>query len=575
MSRSKEVEKGILVARWILLILVMFIIFSLPGAKAASFGWNIRLLRLILIGGAAYTLFLTGMLSFYQSAWYHYAGWVLDFLFYSALVFFTGGGKSVFIFLFYALAFFAGTGRTWMEGISGTLLIFLAYPLFHFMEGRGSLQLGNFLAHGGMVFLAGWCGIGLLPFSRDTSESLEENKDQLLEESYRISRDHIKIMEMREREFGEMMRKFETLMYLNRLMGSTGDMRELMETIVTRARDEMSSQISFLMLIFDKKLKPAYSLGISDLTKDILETPVDQGVLGSVVTTGQPVRMSEKDENSRLKDFVGSVERFKNILCVPLITPQKKEIIGLLAVANSLSGEPYRQDQEEYLASLAGDASMFLRQMSLLADLKAAYADLEKAYLETVLALAQAVEARDKYTRGHIGRVRNYAMKLAKALKVSTQVLSIIAKAAILHDIGKIGTPDSILLKPGKLTDEEFAEMRKHVEQSALILKDLSSMPPEVVKLVRYHHERHDGNGYPDGLKGNEIPIGAQVIAVADVFDALTTDRPYRKGFSIEKALEIMKEASGTQFNPRVLEAFFKLFDEQRKNLELTIEKEP
>ncbi|MFH0801231.1 MAG: HD domain-containing phosphohydrolase [bacterium] len=575
MSHSKEVEKGILVARWILLILVMFVVFSLPGARGDSLGWNMRLLRLILIGGAAYTLFLTGMLSLYQSAWYHYTGWVLDFLFYSALVYFTGGSKSIFVFLFYALAFFAGMGRTWMEGISGTLLIFLASPLFHFMGGRGPLQLSNFLAHGGMVLLSGWCGIGLLPFSRSTSESPVEDRDQLLEESYRISRDHIKAMEAREREFGEIVRKFETLMYLNRLMGSTGDMRELMETIVTRARDEMNSQISFLMLISDNKLKPAYSLGISELTGEILETPVDQGVLGSVVTTGQPVRMSEKDENSRLQEFVGSVEHFRNILCVPLITPQKKEIIGLLAVANSLSGEPYRQDQEEYLASLAGDASMFLRQMSLLADLKSAYADLEKSYLETVFALAQAVELRDKYTRGHIGRVKNYALKLAKELKVPAQVLSVIAKAAILHDIGKIGTPDSILLKPGKLTDEEFAEMRKHAEQSALVLKDLSSMPPEVVKLVRHHHERHDGKGYPDGLKGNEIPVGAQVIAVADVFDALTTDRPYRKGFSVEKALEIMMEASGTQFNPGVLKAFIGLVDEQRKNLELTIEKEP
>jgi len=575
MSHSKEVEKGILIARWILLILVMFVVFSMSGARAASLGWNIWLLRLILIGGAAYTLFLTGMLSLYQSAWYHYAGWVLDFLFYSAIVSFTGGSKSIFIFLFYVLALFAGMGRTWMEGVSGTLLIFLAYPLFHFMGWRGPLQSGNFLLHGGMILLAGWCGIGLLPFSRETSENRVEDKDQLLEESYRISREHIKAMETREREFGEIMRKFETLMYLNRLMGSTGDMRELMETIVTRARDEMNSQISFLMLIFDKKLKPAYSLGISELTGEILETPVDQGVLGSVVTTGQPVRMSEKDENSRLQEFVGAAEHFRNILCVPLITPQKKEIIGLLAVANSLSGEPYHQDQEEYLASLAGDASMFLRQMSLLADLKEAYADLEESYMETVFALAQAVELRDKYTRGHIGRVRNYALKLAKALKVPPKVLEIIAKAAILHDIGKIGTPDSILLKTGKLTDDEFAEMRRHAEQSAIVLKDISSMPPEVMKMIRHHHERHDGKGYPDGLKGNEIPVGAQVIAVADVFDALTTDRPYRKGYPVDEALEIMKEASGTQFNPGVLDAFLKIFDEQRKNLELTIEKEP
>jgi putative nucleotidyltransferase with HDIG domain len=571
-NSDKEIEKGIAVVRWILLLMAAAYVLISPAGKS----WNMGLLRPLLIGGAVYTLLMTLMLSHYRRSGYHYVGWILDLFFYSALVFLTGGSRSTLVFLFYALAYSSGAGQAVIGGLVGTMLVFLSCALIHVLGGRGPARTPDLIAQGCMIALSGWMGIGLPPFSSGSSDGRDAgDTDQLLEEAYRSSRERAKVMELRERELGEMTRKLETLMYLNHLMGSTSEMRELMETIVTRARDEMNCQIVFLMTIEEKRLKLAYSLGISDFTRNLLETPVEQGVLGSVAMSGKPVRMSDRDADSDFHEFVGSTEHFKNILCVPMITPQKKEIIGVLAVANTLSGEPFNRDQEEYLETLAGDASMFIRQMALLADLKIAYSNLEKAYLETVMALAQAVEARDKYTRGHIGRVRNYALKLARALKVPNNVLEIIAKAAILHDIGKIGTPDNILLKQGRLTEEEYAEMRKHAEQSAVMLKDLSSMPPEVVKLVRHHHERYDGQGYPDRLKGNEIPIGAQVIAVADVFDALTTDRPYRKGYPLEKALGIMNEASGSQFNPMVLNAFFKLFEEHRKNLQLNVEKEP
>jgi len=357
-------------------------------------------------------------------------------------------------------------------------------------------------------------------------------------------------------------------------MGSTNDMRSLMDTIVNKAKEEMNSQIAFVMLISDGNLQVAYSFGMSEITKELLVTKVGEGVLGSIAANGLPVRISEKNHDLRFQDFVGAIEKFKNILAVPLITPQDKEIIGVLAVANNLIGDSFDEKQEKYLTTLAMDAAMFIKQMSLFNDLQVAYANLEKAYIEIIIALAQAVETKDKYTHGHISRVKSYSLRLAKKLNLSATEQDIIVKAAILHDIGKIGTPDNVLLKPDKLNDEEWNEMKKHAVESANMLKNLSLLPPEVRKIVRHHHEKYDGTGYPDSLKGDEIPIGAQIISVADVFDALTTDRPYRKAFNPHAAIKIMQEGSGTQFNPEVLNAFISIFEEEMGRYELKTEKE-
>jgi len=172
------------------------------------------------------------------------------------------------------------------------------------------------------------------------------------------------------------------------------------------------------------------------------------------------------------------------------------------------------------------------------------------------------VEIRDHYTSGHIGRVRTFSMRLAGSMGIPPHELELISKAAVLHDVGKIGTRDSVLNKQGPLVGEEQEEMKNHVLVSVQILKQIRSLDPQVIAMVRAHHERWDGRGYPDGLKADQIPLGAQIIAVADTFDAMTTDRPYRKGLEVEDALQRMTQLAGTQFNPRVLSAFLKLFEQ-------------
>ncbi|KPU27244.1 hypothetical protein TR13x_05675 [Caloranaerobacter sp. TR13] len=186
------------------------------------------------------------------------------------------------------------------------------------------------------------------------------------------------------------------------------------------------------------------------------------------------------------------------------------------------------------------------------------YMDMRHVYMETIQALTNAMEAKDAYTRGHADRVGMYAVKLARALNLSDRKIENIKNAAILHDIGKIGIDDQILKKPGKLTEEEYQKIKQHPSIGAEILKGVNFLK-EVSDIVRHHHERYDGKGYPDGLKENEIPVEAAILAIADVYDAMTSDRPYRKALSKEVALSEIEKNAGTQFNPEFAKMFVKV----------------
>lgn len=196
--------------------------------------------------------------------------------------------------------------------------------------------------------------------------------------------------------------------------------------------------------------------------------------------------------------------------------------------------------------------------------------DTEALHLRTIEGLAMAIEAKDQGTHDHLFRVRSYVQEVAKAMNLSKLEMQALHTAAFLHDIGKLAVPEHIINKPGKLTPEEFEKMKIHPGVGADILERVR-FPYPVVPIVRSHHEWWDGSGYPDGLKGEEIPIGARILTVVDCFDALVSDRPYRKGMPVEKALGIVKEMSGRQFDPRIVELFEKLYH----SLQTEVEKQP
>lgn len=181
--------------------------------------------------------------------------------------------------------------------------------------------------------------------------------------------------------------------------------------------------------------------------------------------------------------------------------------------------------------------------------------DLKELLINTVSAISNALEAKDSYTYGHSYRVTYISIKIGEQLGLDSQSLSYLEFAGLLHDIGKIGVPEKILNKPGRLTDEEYTIISRHPERGGEILARLRNMN-SVIECVIHHHERFDGTGHPQGLKGEDIPLGARILSVADSYDAMTSDRPYRDGMSHELALAELKRCCGTQFDPKIVEAF-------------------
>ncbi len=181
--------------------------------------------------------------------------------------------------------------------------------------------------------------------------------------------------------------------------------------------------------------------------------------------------------------------------------------------------------------------------------------EVEEGYKITLEALVTALDAREHETHAHSQRVREYTSTLARIMGLNDEELIQVGRGALLHDVGKIGVPDSILLKPGKLTDEEWVEMKRHPRIGYEILQNIKFLEP-AARIVLTHQERWDGKGYPDGLSGEDIPLGSRIFAVVDTLDAMTSDRPYRKAMSFATALAEVRRCSGTQFDPSVVEAF-------------------
>jgi putative nucleotidyltransferase with HDIG domain len=240
---------------------------------------------------------------------------------------------------------------------------------------------------------------------------------------------------------------------------------------------------------------------------------------------------------------------------VPLIA--KDKIKGVIEVFLRTPFDPPSQ-WLDFFSVIATHAAIAIDSTQLFEDLQSLNAKLVTAYDETLEGWSRAMDFRDKETEGHTQRVTQMTLQLARLLGVGETELSYMRWGALLHDIGKIGIPDSILLKPDNPTDEEWVIMRKHPEVAYEMLSPISFLRP-ALDIPYCHHEKWDGTGYPRGLKGEQIPLAARIFAIADVWDALRSDRPYRKGWSEERMCGYVRDQTGKHFDPQVVDAFLRL----------------
>ena len=260
-------------------------------------------------------------------------------------------------------------------------------------------------------------------------------------------------------------------------------------------------------------------------------------------------------------DNVCKKEGFEVCFAHPLIS--KGEVQGVLVVCSRERMEP---DKEwfEYFRTLAGQGAIAVDNGKMFEDIQRYNLELQFAYDSTLEGWAEALELRDKETKGHSERVTGMTLELARILGVPEDEIVHVRRGALLHDIGKMGIPDDILLKPGKLTEEEFEVIKKHPGYARQMLSKIKFLQP-ALDIPYYHHERWDGSGYPEGLKGEEIPLAARIFAIVDVWDAMTSDRPYRKAIDEEEVLEHIRQQSGRHFDPQVVDAFFQLINERQQ----------
>jgi len=226
------------------------------------------------------------------------------------------------------------------------------------------------------------------------------------------------------------------------------------------------------------------------------------------------------------------------------------EILGFIAVSGRKSEQPYTEEESNLLSNIGLQTAVAIENSKL-------NEDAERTYFETISALALAVEAKDPYSRGHLDRVSRLVTRMGRDLNLSTEEINTLRDAAKLHDLGKIGVTDKVLAKAGPLTAQEMDMMKKHCEIGEGIIKPIRSLR-RLCDIVRHHHEKLDGTGYPDGLKGDDVHVLVRVLTVADIFDALTTNRPYREAHSRDKALEILRGMKD-QVDQKIVEILAKI----------------
>ncbi|MGD9015590.1 MAG: GAF domain-containing protein [Candidatus Omnitrophota bacterium] len=343
------------------------------------------------------------------------------------------------------------------------------------------------------------------------------------------------------------------LYIIGRDISSTLKLDEVLETIVDRVSAVLGLEICSILLV-DKdsdQLLIRYARGLDNEIISKTKLKIGEEISGWVIKHKQALLVNDIEKDPRFTRRNKEKYYTHSFISAPLVA--KGKVIGVINTNNKKSRQPFTEDDLRFVKGVASEAAIAVEHARL-------YTSLEDTYIRTVMALTSAIDARDHYTRSHSEHVTKYAVAIAEEMNLSEIQIKEIRQACQLHDLGKIGVHDYILNKPAKLNLKEREEVRSHALKSAEILKPLTFLSG-VIKLIEQHHEWYDGNGYPFGIKGEEIRLGARIIAVVDSFDAMITERPYRKPFTKEEAIQELIDNSSTQFDPKVVEIFLRVLE--------------
>lgn len=362
-----------------------------------------------------------------------------------------------------------------------------------------------------------------------------------------------------------------SLVKIGRSINALTDITELLKVIAEETKIAMQADRCTVFLL-DKEKNELWSKVALGMDSKEIRFPVDKGLAGYVVRTGESVNIEDAYHDDRFNPEVDKETGYKTktILCMP-IKNNNQEIIGAFQVLNKAHGI-FTKNDEDLLVAIGGSASIALENAQLFEQQKELYKEQKLLFESFINTLAASIDARDKITAGHSNRVKLYSMLIVNALGLDEKTKELIEKAATLHDIGKIGIRDSVLQKEGKLTPEEYKHIQEHVQITHNILDKIcmSEDFKQISEIACSHHEKYDGSGYYRHLKGEEIPYGGRILAVSDVFDAITSRRHYRDKMPIANVINILLKDSGTHFDKNIVDVFLQIPTEKIVRVFLT-----
>lgn len=347
------------------------------------------------------------------------------------------------------------------------------------------------------------------------------------------------------------------LLKIGQTVAAETDINVLLKVIAEETKAAIQADRCTVFL-YDRKTDELWSKVALGMDSEEIRFPANKGLAGHVVRTGETINIKDAYSDDRFNKEIDLQTGYKTqtILCMP-IKNLKQEIIGAFQVLNKLEGE-FTEEDEDLLVAIGSSAGIALENAQLFKKQQEMFIEQKQVFDSFIDTLAASIDARDKITAGHSSRVKMYSSLIARELKFEPKLVEIIEMAASLHDIGKIGIRDAVLQKEGKLTDEEYKHIQEHAEITHNILQRIHTSEDFklVTEIACSHHEKYDGNGYYRKLKGEDIHIGGRILAVSDVFDAITSKRHYRDKMPIANVMSILIKDSGTHFDKGIVDCF-------------------
>jgi len=384
--------------------------------------------------------------------------------------------------------------------------------------------------------------------------SLEERVEEIEEANYKIA-DLASELEDKNINLEKAVAKLSTLYRLGLAINSTIEVEQLYQLVVKTTTDTLQAQIGYITLQVPDhdELEVVNLINHGVPQQSISRVPMSPSSVATwVIRNRKPLLIADIDHSPEFARYSPLGFERKSVICAPLLV--KDEVIGALTVANKLNNADFSYEEMEHLSTIAAQASIAIKNAKL-------YDEQQKTYLNTIQALVSAIEASDSYTRGHSERVTRFSVAMARELELPQNRLKVIERAAILHDIGKIGIDLSLLHKKEKLTPEDVAVLHQHPTIGMKILEPIEFLQ-DVRLCIGQHHERFDGKGYPNRVTGEKLLLESRILSIADSFDAMTSDRPYRSALKLEVAIKELTENAGTQFDPALVPIFVRLLQD-------------